>query len=141
MVNDVDFEEVFLDSTIVCTHLQSVGAAQKGPQAIGRSHPGLTTKIHVLVEGLGNLTQFVQLEGQVHDSSQAVTLLDDTNPQAILADKAFDPDELRRSIANLGAKAVIPPSASRNNPAFYNSYQYKNRDLNNQPAGASIKSG
>ena len=82
-----------------------------------------------MVEGLGNLAKFVLTEGQVHDITQAATLLEDTNPQAVLADKAFDSDELRQNIANRGAKAVIPPRANRNTPASYDSHQYKNRNL------------
>jgi transposase len=82
-----------------------------------------------LVEGLGNLAKFVLTEGQAHDITQAATLLEDTHPQAVLADKAFDSDDLRQNIAKRGAKAVIPPRANRNAPASYDSHQYKNRNL------------
>ncbi len=101
---------------------------KKGPQAIGRSRGGLTTKIHALVEGLGNLARFVLTEGQAHDITQAATLLD-IDPEAVVADKAFDADPLRQNIAQRGAKAVIPPRSNRNAPASYDRHQYKHRNL------------
>ncbi|QKV57199.1 MAG: hypothetical protein HT580_08135 [Dechloromonas sp.] len=56
---DADFEEVFIDSTIV---------------RLGRSRGGLSTKIHALVEGLGSLARF-RLTGGEGDSPQALLLL------------------------------------------------------------------
>ena len=82
-----------------------------------------------MVEGLGNLARFVLTEGQAHDITQAATLLQGVNPGAVLADKAFDADELRQTIAQRGAKAVIPPRANRNAPASYDKHQYKHRNL------------
>ena len=49
-----------IDSTIVRAHQHSAGA-QKKPgedQAIGRSRGGLSTKIHTLVDALGNPVGF-----------------------------------------------------------------------------------
>jgi transposase len=82
-----------------------------------------------LVEGLGNLARFVLTQGQAHDITQAATLLQGIDAQAIVADKAFDADHLRQSIAQRGAKAVIPPRAKRNAPASYDKNQYKHRNL------------
>ena len=71
-----------------------------------------------MVEGLDKLVKFVLTEGQTHDNiTHGATLLEDTNPLALLADKAFDFDELPQDIATRGAKAVIPPRANRNAPA------------------------
>jgi len=82
-----------------------------------------------LVEGLGHLARFVLTGGQAHDITQAATLLQEIDPNAVVADKAFDADHLREHIAQLGAKAVIPPRSNRNHPASYDKYQYKNRNL------------
>ena len=49
-------------------------------------------------------------------------------PQAVVADKAFDADHLRQSIAQRGAQAVIPPRSNRNAPAFY----FKHGGFNDQ---------
>ena len=82
-----------------------------------------------MVEGLGNLAKFVVTEGQAHDITQAATLLQDIDADAVVADKAFDADELRQNLAQRGAKAVIPPRSNRNAPASYDSHQYKHRNL------------
>jgi hypothetical protein len=38
-----------------------------GEQAIGRSRGGLTTKIHALVDALGNPVELMLTPGQAHD--------------------------------------------------------------------------
>ena len=45
-------------------------------QAIGLSRGGRTTKIHALVDGLGNPLGFRLTGGQVHDSQVASELLE-----------------------------------------------------------------
>jgi transposase len=59
LAGDADFEEVFLNNTIIRVHQHAAGAQKKeGAQAIGRSRGGFTTKIHALVEALGNLARW-----------------------------------------------------------------------------------
>jgi len=73
----------------------------------------LTTKIVALVDGLGNLARFVLLPGQRHDSVGVPPLLDGIEIGALIGDKAFDNDWLRKELADRGALAVIPPKADR----------------------------
>jgi transposase len=82
-------------------------------QAIGRSRGGLTTEIVALVDALGNLARFVLLPGQRHDSIGVEPLLDGVEIGALIGDKGFDNDWLRRELDERGALAVIPPKASR----------------------------
>ena len=82
-----------------------------------------------MVEGLGNLARFVLTQGQAHDITQAVALLQGIDPEAVVADRAFDSDALRQNIAQRGATAVIPPRSNRNAPASYDRHQYKHRNL------------
>ena len=57
-----------IDSTIVRAHQHSAGAPKKDEnQALGRSKGGLSTKIHALVDALGNPLRFFLTPGQVHD--------------------------------------------------------------------------
>ncbi len=60
------------------------------------------------VEGLGQLAKWCLTGGQTHDVTQAVSLLEDICAGAVLADKAYDADEVLSKIENDGAKAVIP---------------------------------
>ena len=82
-------------------------------QAIGRSRGGLTTKIVALVDALGNLTRFLLLPGQRHDSIGVAPLIEGIDFEALLADKAFDIDWIRAELDSRGAMAVIPPKADR----------------------------
>lgn len=66
-----------------------------------------------LVDALGNLTRFVLLPGQRHDSVGVEPLIADIDFNALLADKAFDIDWIRAELGERGAMAVIPPKADR----------------------------
>lgn len=62
-------------------------------QAIGRSKGGLSTKIHAMVDALGNPVSFFLTPGQAHDLDGADALLPQMNANILLADKAFDADK------------------------------------------------
>ncbi|MFC6519513.1 IS5 family transposase [Undibacterium arcticum] len=128
---DADFEEVFLDSTIVRAHQHAAGAAKKkkGEQALGRSKGGLSTKIHACVEGLGQLARFILTGGQVNDITQAQALIVEIDAAAFLADKAYDADALLACIASKNAKAIIPPRKNRKEQRKFDRHQYRNRNL------------
>lgn len=96
-------------------------------QALGRSRGGLTSKIHIAVDGLGNPLSFTLTPGQDHDITQATALLD--GPAAfVIADKAYDAGWLIALIEARAAVAVIPPrkcSPRRD----YDHHLYKERHL------------
>ena len=88
--------------------------AQKGgseDEAIGRSRGGLSTKINVGVDALGNPVRFI-LTGQAHDIVQAKHLISGFPFDHLLADKGYDSDLFRARIAEAGAQAVIPSTGS-----------------------------
>ncbi len=90
----------------------------------------MSTKIHTMVDALGNPTGFHLTGGQAHDLIGADHLLPDMAADTLIADKAFDADE--RVIAPLiaaGKSAVIPPKANRKITRDYNRYLYKARHL------------
>ena len=66
-----------------------------------------------MVDGLGNLADFVLLPGQAHDLRGAAPLIEDVLFGALLADKAFDADWLLETLDARGATAVIPPKSNR----------------------------
>ena len=47
----------------------------------------------------------------------------------LLADKGFDSDRFRASIANVGAEAVIPSNRSRSQAIPYDKHIYEERNL------------
>ncbi len=89
----------------------------------------MTTKIHACVEGLGQLVRFILTGGQVHDVTQARALIETVEPQAVLADKAYDANALLECIRAKQAKAVIPPTAARKVQREYDRHQYRNRNV------------
>jgi transposase len=83
-------------------------------QAIGRSKGGLSTKIHAMVDALGNPTAFFLTPGQAHDLEGADALLPQMQADALLADKAFDADaRVIEPLLAAGKKLVIPPKSNR----------------------------
>ena len=83
-------------------------------QAIGRSRGGLSTKIHTLVDALGNPVGFHLTGGEAHDLVGADHLLPDMQAKVLIADKAFDADErVIEPLVAEGKTAVIPPKANR----------------------------
>ena len=81
-------------------------------QAIGRSRGGLSTKIHALVDALGNPTGFFLTGGEAHDLVGADRLLPTMEADMLIADKAFDADaRVLEPLAAVGKTAVIPAAA------------------------------
>ncbi len=109
----------------------SIPPAQGGTenQAIGHSRGGLSCKIHILVDGLGNPLRFILTAGQVANITKAIDLLTDTALDKVLADKAYDSDAFRAYIAEAGGEAVIPSNRSRAIAIPYDQDIYKERHL------------
>ena len=66
-----------------------------------------------MFDALGNLARFVLLPGQRHDSIGVEPLLDGVEVGALIGDRGFDNDWLRRELDERGVLAVIPPKANR----------------------------
>lgn len=101
-----------------------------GDQAIGRSRGGLSTKIHTVVDALGNPTGFFLTGGQAHDLVGADNLLPDVQADAVIADKAFDADKrVIEPLTVAGKTVVIPSKANRHVARPYDGGLYKARHL------------
>jgi transposase len=73
----------------------------------------LTTKVHALVDALGNPVNLMLTPGQDHDLTCAQPLLEHADPGALLADKAYDADSLIGTLNQRTITPVIPPKANR----------------------------
>src|ERR1700730_15716734 len=82
---------------------------KKGPQAIGRSRGGLTTKIHALVDAMGNPVELMLTPGQAHDLTCAEQLID--------------------TLTQRGITPVIPSTANRKAPRACDFALYCERKL------------
>lgn len=99
-------------------------------QALGRSAGGLSTKIHVLCDALGNPTGVHLTGGNAHNLTGADVLLPGLKAQALLADRAYHAQ--KRVIQPLEAKGitiVIPPKRNHKNPRPYDKDLYKAHHL------------
>jgi transposase len=88
----------------------------------------LTTKIHMLADALGRPLRFRITAGQAHDITAARPLLEGQSADAVLADKAYDSNDLRDRIAQMKAQAVIPSKRNRKVPIPHDSDLYKQRN-------------
>jgi transposase len=98
-------------------------------QAIGRSRGGYTTKIHVVVDALGNPVKLALTPGQEADSPWAIPLLTDLEFLTLLADKGYDTDEIIEFLTLRGACVCIPPKSNRTVQREYDQHLYKERNL------------
>ena len=67
----------------------------------------MTTKILALTDALGNLVRFVLLPGQRYDTVGFAPLIEGVEFAALIADKAFDSNEIISTLNDRGAKIVI----------------------------------
>jgi len=73
----------------------------------------LTTKVHALVDALGNPCSLMLTPGQDHDLTCAQPLLENADPGALIGDKAYDADSLIDTLNQRAIAPVIPPKANR----------------------------
>ena len=100
-------------------------------KAVGVSRGGRNTKIHTLVDGLGNPLAFLLSSGSDHDSVHAVPLLSqiDIGGSNILGDKAYGAKVIREYIVSQDAAYTIPPKSDVNDPWPVDWHTYKERHL------------
>lgn len=129
---DADNEYAMIDATIMRAHQHSAGAKKKAgeDQAIGRSRGGLSTKVHVLVDALGNPLNVLLTGGHVYDLTGADALLPGLKAKSSLADKAYDADKrVIEPLVAAGETAVIPSKKNRQTPREYDKALYEARHL------------
>lgn len=79
-------------------------------------------------DSLGRPVRFLIAPGQSHDILAVPALLEGHSPTAVLADRAYDANTLRRYLDQIGAKAVIPSTRSRKAPIPHDPSLYKLRN-------------
>ena len=73
--------------------------------------------------------RFALTAGQKGDAPQAVPLIDGLPAEAVMADTAYDSDDIRQAIAERGAIAVIPSNPSRASKHPLDKHLYAQRHL------------
>ena len=124
---DPDLEYVMIDATIVRAHACSAGYKNQNSEGLGRSKGGFTSKIHAVVDALGNPLKFSLTAGQRHDITQADALLDGISGAYVIGDKGYDSNHLRLKLFEQQCIPVIPSKSNSKNPYQYDKHIYKER--------------
>jgi len=131
-INQVD--HVSLDSTIIKVHPDGTGALKRsGPQSIGKTCGGWTTKIHIIAADDRKSLDFSLSCGQAHDAPEGRKLLEQLDVEklngiSVIMDRAYEGDETRELVSDLGMHPVVPPKKNRVLKWKYDKKMYKNRN-------------
>jgi transposase len=100
-------------------------------QDIGLSRGGRNTKIHAVVDGLGNPIRLYLTPGNINDNTAAIDTFEgvDLAGVIVMGDKAYGTVEIRAYIESKGASYCIPPKSNAVNPWECDYHQYKERHL------------
>ena len=99
-------------------------------EAIGRSRGGRTTAIRALTDALGRPRVLRVAPGNINDVMLAPELLSAAGPiKRLIADKAYDTNQLRNLLSQSDIDAVIPSIARRKAPIPYDRQAYRQRNL------------
>ena len=105
---------------------------KNGPQAIGKSRGGWTTKIHRVAASDRCAITFRLTPGQDHDAPAGRQLLIDFGPVAeptpLIMDRAYEGDDTRQLALDLGYVPVVPPKSHRLDPWEYDKAMYRKRN-------------
>ena len=78
---------------------------------------GLNSKLHFAVDSHGMPVRLAVTEGTVADCSLALPLIEGIEAECLLADKAYDTNEIIAAATKLGMDPVIPPKRNRREKA------------------------
>jgi len=107
-------------------------AKKNGPQSIGVSRGGRTTKIHLVAADERTALTFRLSPGQASDDTEGRKVLADWEapPQGLplAMDRAYEGDAMRQAVRDKGLHPVVPPKANRKEPWEYDRNLYAKRN-------------
>ena len=107
---------------------------KKGPQSIGKSRGGRTTKIHSIVADEMLPIARRLSPGSAADDPEGQKLMEEVpkdicNGKPLLMDKAYEGNACRAQAKKCGMRPVVPPKSNRKTPWEYDKEQYKGRNV------------
>jgi transposase len=138
-----------VDSTSVRVHVDGAGAPLHGAtpemsaqlQGLGRSRGGLTSKVHIRVDGTGKVMTICVGPGQRHDSLYLEALMEQeplhggrrgrprSKPRKLVADKGYSSRKIRQHLRSRGIGVVIPRKSNENWRGFFDKPAYRQRNI------------
>jgi transposase len=153
----IDWEVGAIDSSVIPAHKAAAGAPRgegeerlspeesREKQALGKSQGGLSTKLHILVEGQGKPMVVELLPGQCHEAPHTLALINTVQVKgkvgrprqrfgALAADKAYDGEPLRAELRRLHIRPVIahrhlPDGSYPARARFFDKEVYRRRNV------------
>jgi transposase len=146
---EIDWNIHHVDSTVIRAHQHAAGARKISPDgkirtnedlALGRSHGGYTTKIHLKVDGKGKPLGWILTPGQFHDSPIFERLTQTGkikrkgrgrpkhNPKAMAGDRGYSAKEHRRYLHARHVLDVIPTKKNEQSRSNFDAQLYKERN-------------
>ena len=108
------------------------GSKKNGPQAIGKSRGGWTTKLHMVAADDRTALAFSLSPGNAHDAPEGRKLLSTMElppgQPALVMDRAYEDNKTRQLALHLGFVPVVPPKSNRISPWQYDREMYKRRN-------------
>jgi len=97
----------------------------------GRGIGGLTTKVHAVVDGLGNPLRFLLSPGTRNDIVYAQEMLEpfDLADKKVLADMGYDQEAFCEYIRKNGGEPIIPSRITNRIQRDIDEHEYKERHL------------
>ncbi|WP_424948215.1 IS5 family transposase [Candidatus Spongiihabitans sp.] len=128
IIDEPDFEWIMIDASHIKVHPHAAGAVG-GKSSYESDKRGLNTKIHLAVDAHGMPIRFIVTKGTRADCTQASALIDGFEGEYLLADRAYDTQEILDQAKSQNMKVVIPPKKNRKEQREYDKHLYKIRHL------------
>jgi len=128
-ITRIKVEATSLDSTSIKAHPDGSGALKNGPQSIGKSRGGWTTKIHLVAADTRTAISFALSPGHAHDAPegrQPLLLLGPINTHTyLMMNRAYEGNQTHQLALDPGYIPVVPPKANRLSPWEYDHVMYR----------------
>ena len=125
----IKIEAFSIDSTSVKFISMEQALLKHGPQAIGKSRGGWNTNIQIVAADARTAIVFALSPGHDHDAPHGRALLEELGAMPkglpILMDHAYEGNETRQLVLDLGIISVVPPTSNRLHPWDYDHAIYK----------------
>jgi len=120
-----------LQSPPTCSRGKKGAENAETNQDIGLSRGGRNTKVHAVVDALGNPVRFYLTPGNINDCTAAIDTLSGVSlaGSVVLGDKAYGTVEIRAYIESQGATYCIPPKSNAAEPWECDFHHYKERHV------------
>jgi transposase len=138
----LDWDMHDVDSPIIRAHHHAAGAHTKSPEAeaLGRSHGGFSTKVHVRAEGGGKVMTLALTPGQRHDTVAFAALMaggavkrggcgrPKRRPRHRVGDKASRSGKIRQYLRRPGIRITIPRKQHEHRSSPFDRALYRLRE-------------